>query len=122
LKNLSNLERRVEALEIHMAGLDPLEFAIDSLRDNEIGLLSEYRELHLAGFTAEEVRGMMGSESYDLAIAVMQSVDSEIVRLTMPPSRKLVAKKKMRAAIDGGIGGSVRKSKSDDVVIDYDEE
>lgn len=115
MRNLSNLERRVEALEIHMVGIDPLEFAIDSLSDNEIGLLSEYRELCLAGFTAEEIRGMMGSESFDLAIAVMRKVESDLERLTMPPTRQLVAKPKMRAAINGGIGGGGERAG-----IDYD--
>ena len=92
---------------------DPLEFAISNLSDNELGLLSEYRELHLAGFGTEEVRDMMGDDSFGMALDVMRRVDSEIARLTIPPSRKLVAKKKMRAAIDSGIGGTKRQRKSD---------
>ena len=111
--NIRSLEHRVEALERPIAGIDHLEIAIDRLSDNELGLLSEYRELYLAGFPTEEIRGMMGSESYGLAIAVMKKVDQDLERLTAPPSRKLVAKPKMRAAIDSGIGGTKRQRKSD---------
>ena len=92
---------------------DPLEFAISNLSDNDLGLLSEYRELHLAGFAVEEIRSMMGIESFEMALDVMRGVDSEIARLTIPPSRKLVAKPKMRAVIDSGIGGTKRQKKSD---------
>lgn len=51
---------------------DPLKFAINNLSDNDRGLLSEYRELRLAGFDNEEVRDMMGSESFEMAINVMK--------------------------------------------------
>jgi hypothetical protein len=113
MRSLNSLEKRIEALEIPMAGIDPLEIIINNLSDNDLGLLSEYRELHAAGFDTEEVRDMMGSESYGLAIAVMQKVNADLERLTMPPVRKLVAKPKMRAAIDSGIGGTKRQRKSD---------
>ncbi len=113
MRSLSSLEKRIEALEIPMAGIDPLEIIINNLSDNDLGLLSEYRELHAAGFDTEEVRDMMGSESYGLAIAVMQKVNDDLERLTMPPVRKLVAKPKMRAVIDSGIGGTKRQKKSD---------
>ena len=113
MRSLNSLEKRIEALEIPMAGIDPLEIIINNLSDNDLGLLSEYRELHLAGFDTEEVRDMMGSESFEMALDVMRGVDSEIARLTIPPSRKLVAKPKMRAAIDSGIGGTKRQRKSD---------
>jgi len=92
---------------------DPLEFAISNLSDNDLGLLSEYRELHAAGFDTEEIRSMMGSESFEMAIAVMQKVNADLERLTMPPVRKLVAKPKMRAAIDSGIGGTKRQRNPD---------
>ena len=113
MRSLNSLEKRIEALEIPMAGIDPLEIIINNLSDNDLGLLSEYRELHAAGFDTEEVRDMMGSESYGLAIAVMQKVNDDLERLTMPPVRKLVAKPKMRAVIDSGIGGTKRQKKSD---------
>lgn len=113
MRSLNSLEKRIEALEIPMAGIDPLEIIINNLSDNDLGLLSEYRELHLAGFAVEEIRSMMGIESFEMALDVMRGVDSEIARLTIPPSRKLVAKKKMRAVIDSGIGGTKRQKKSD---------
>ena len=113
MRSLNSLEKRIEALEIPMAGIDPLEIIINNLSDNDLGLLSEYRELHAAGFDTEEVRDMMGNDSFEMALDVMRGVDSEIARLTIPPSRKLVAKKKMRAAIDSGIGGTKRQRKSD---------
>ena len=113
MRSLNSLEKRIEALEIPMAGIDPLQLIINNLSDNDLGLLSEYRELHLAGFDTEEIRSMMGSESYDLAIAVMQKVNDDLERLTVPPARKLVAGKKMRAAIDGGIGGTKRQGNPD---------
>jgi phosphoenolpyruvate carboxylase len=114
VRSLNSLEKRIEALESSIPfGADPLEFAISNLSDNDLGLLSEYRELHVAGFDTEEVRDMIGSESYDLAIAVMQKVNDDLERLTAPPSRKLVAGKKMRAVIDGRIGGTKRQRKSD---------
>ena len=113
MRSLNSLEKRIEALEIPMAGIDPLEIIINNLSDNDLGLLSEYRELHLAGFDTEEIRSMMGSESYDLAIAVMQKVNADLERLTVPPVRKLVAKPKMRAVIDSGIGGTKRQKNPD---------
>ena len=113
MRSLNSLEKRIEALEIPMAGIDPLQLIINNLSDNDLGLLSEYRELHLAGFDTEEIRSMMGSESYDRAIAVMQKVNDDLERLTMPPVRKLVAGKKMRAAIDSGIGGTKRQRNPD---------
>ena len=117
LINIRSLEHRVEALERPIVGIDPLEIAIDRLSDNELGLLSEYRELYLAGFAEEEIRKMMDGDSFEMAIAVMQSVDREIARLSVPPVRQLVAGKKTRAAIDDGIGGSERRSAG----IDYDD-
>lgn len=114
MRSLSSLEKRIEVLESAIPfGADPLQLIINNLSDNDLGLLSEYRELHLAGFTVEEIRGMMGIESFEMALDVMRGVDSEIARLTIPPSRKLVAGKKMRAAIDSGIGGTKRQRKSD---------
>ena len=120
MRSLNSLEKRIEALEIPMAGIDPLQLIINNLSDNDLGLLSEYRELRLAGFDNEEVRDMMGSESFEMAIAVMQKVNADLERLTMPPVRKLVAKPKMRAAIDSGIGGTQRQGKSDMAIDNED--
>ena len=114
MSSLKNLEKRIEVLESAIPfGADPLQLIINNLSDNDLGLLSEYRELLGAGFDNEEVRDMMGSESYGLAIAVMQKVNADLERLTVPPVRKLVAKPKMRAVIDSGIGGTKRQKKSD---------
>lgn len=113
MRSLNSLEKRIEALEIPMAGIDPLEIIINNLSDNDLGLLSEYRELHAAGFDTEEVRDMMGSESFEMALDVMKGVDRDLERLTVPPVRKLVAKPKMRAAIDSGIGGTKRQRNPD---------
>ena len=114
MSSLKSLEKRIEVLESAIPfGADPLQLIINNLSDNDLGLLSEYRELHLAGFTVEEIRSMMGNDSFEMALDVMKGVDSEIARLTIPPSRKLVAKPKMRAAIDSGIGGTKRQGKCD---------
>ena len=110
LSSLKNLEKRIEVLESAIPfGADPLQLIINNLSDNDLGLLSEYRELHAAGFDNEEVRDMMGSESFEMALDVMRGVDRDLERLTVPSVRKLVAGKKMRAAIDSGIGGTKRQ-------------
>jgi len=114
LSSLKNLEKRIEVLESAIPfGADHLQLIINNLSDNDLGLLSEYRELHVAGFDTEEIRDMMGSESYEMALDVMKGVDRDLERLTMPPVRKLVAGKKMRAAIDSGIGGTKRQGNPD---------
>ena len=118
--NIRSLEHRVEALERPMVGIDHLEIAIDRLSDNELGLLSEYRELYLAGFAEEEIRDMMGNDSFEMALDVMQKVDREIARLSVPPVRQLVSKKKTRAAIDDGIGGTKRQG-NPDMAIDNED-
>ena len=118
MSSLSSLEKRIEVLESAIPfGADPLQLIINNLSDNELGLLSEYRELHLAGFDTEEIRSMMGNDSFEMALDVMRDVDRDLERLTVPPVRKLVSKKKTRAAIDDGIGGSERRSAG----IDYDD-
>ena len=116
MKGLADIRRSLNGLEniiSPIGAMDPEVYVLDLLTDNELGLVSEYRELHAAGFDTEEIRSMMGSESYGLAIAVMQKVNDDLERLTMPPVRKLVAKPKMRAAIDSGIGGTKRQGKCD---------
>lgn len=116
MKGLADIRRSLDGLEniiSPIGAMDPEVYVLDLLTDNELGLVSEYRELHAAGFDTEEIRSMMGSESYGLAIAVMQKVNDDLERLTMPPVRKLVAKPKMRAAIDSGIGGTKRQGKCD---------
>ncbi len=116
MKGLADIRRSLDGLEniiSPIGAMDPEVYVLDLLTDNELGLVSEYRELYKAGFDTEEIRSMMGSESFEMAIAVMQKVNDDLERLTMPPVRKLVAKPKMRAAIDSGIGGTKRQRKSD---------
>lgn len=123
MKGLADIRRSLDGLEniiSPIGAMDPEVYVLDLLTDNELGLVSEYRELHLAGFTVEEIRSMMGSESFEMALDVMRGVDSEISRLTIPPVRKLVAKPKMRAAIDSGIGGTQRQGKSDMAIDNED--
>ena len=123
MKGLADIRRSLDGLEniiSPIGAMDPEVYVLDLLTDNELGLVSEYRELHAAGFDTEEIRSMMGSESFEMAIAVMQKVNDDLERLTMPPVRKLVAKPKMRAAIDSGIGGTQRQGKSDMAIDNED--
>jgi hypothetical protein len=116
MKGLADIRRSLDGLEniiSPIGAMDPEVYVLDLLTDNELGLVSEYRELYKAGFDTEEIRSMMGSESFEMAIAVMQKVNDDLERLTMPPVRKLVAKPKMRAAIDSGIGGTKRQKNPD---------
>ena len=91
MTNLSNLERRIAVLEKPTANIDPLEIAISKLNDNELGLIEEYRSLCKAGFAVEQVREMMGDESYEMAVDALQEVDQELQRLTEPPARQSIA-------------------------------
>lgn len=93
------MERRIAVLERPQSGIDPLEVAISKLNDNELGLIEEYRSLCKAGFNVEQVREMMGDESYQMAVDSIQKVDQELERLTAPPMGK-AAKTKKRKKID----------------------
>lgn len=72
---------------------------LDSLTDNEFGLIEEFRELYKAGFNAEEIEDIMGSESFSMAIAIMQRVEETIERLTTPPMIKLAKAKKRKLEV-----------------------
>ena len=80
MKNLSNLERRVAKLEKpqNMSGIDPLVLAIETLDDTELGILQEYMSLLNAGFSLDEVSDMMGEESYNEALSIIDKVDKEL--------------------------------------------
>ena len=107
MKNLSNLARRVTVLERPTTKSDPFEIAIRKLNDNEFGLIEEYRTLCKAGFAVEQVREMMGDESYKMTVEAIQKVDQELQRLTAPPARQSIAnvskRKKRGLEIDHGI-------------------
>ena len=62
-------------LERPTADIDLLEIAISKLSDNELGLIEEYRSLCKAGFAVEQVREMMGDESYKMTVEAIQKVD-----------------------------------------------
>ena len=94
-------------LERPTTNSDPFEIAINKLNDNELGLIEEYRSLCKAGFMQEEIRDMMQSESYEMAVDAIQKVDQELQRLTAPPVRQSIAnvskRKKRGLEIDHGI-------------------
>jgi hypothetical protein len=94
-------------LERPTADIDLLEIAINKLNDNELGLIEEYRSLCKAGFVVEQVREMMGDESYQMAVDAIQKVDQELLRLTAPPVRQSIAnvskRRKRGLEIDHGI-------------------
>lgn len=116
MKGLADIRRSLDGLEniiSPIGAMDPEVYVLDLLTDNELGLVSEYRELYKAGFDTEEIRSMMGNDSFEMALDVMKGVDRDLERLTVPPVRKLVAGKKMRAAIDSGIGGTKRQRNPD---------
>ena len=94
-------------LEKPTANIDLLEIAISKLNDNELGLIEEYRSLCKAGFAVEQVREMMGDESYQMAVDAIQKVDQELQRLTSPPMQQSIAnvskRRKRGLEIDHGI-------------------
>ena len=94
-------------LERPTADIDLLEIAINKLNDNELGLFEEYRSLCKAGFAVEQVREMMGDESYEMAVEAIQKVDQELQRLIAPPARQSIAnvskRRKRGLEIDHGI-------------------
>jgi len=83
--SLSSLERRLSVLERPFNAdidLNQLEIrALESLNDNELGILEEFQSLLQSGFSSEEVSGMMGEESYKAAIAAIEKADREYKRL-----------------------------------------
>jgi hypothetical protein len=95
LKNLNNLERRVAVLERpqNMGGIDPLILAMEILDDTELGVLEEYMCLLNAGFPLEQVADMMGEESYQQALGIVEKVDQELCLRAEPVRPKRRGKK-----------------------------
>ena len=82
-----------------MGGMAIDVMVLDALPDNEFGLIAEFMELHKAGFSSEEIEDMMGSESYEMAIAVAQKVNETVELLTAPPMIKLAKAKKRKLEV-----------------------
>jgi len=78
---LENLERRLEMLErpYDLSHLQPAAFEI--LSDNELGVLEEFYSLMRAGFSLEEIEDMLGPETYEVVMAVIEKADTEYKRL-----------------------------------------
>jgi len=95
MKSLTSLENRIEVLERPMqSGIDPLVLALETLNDNELGLVTEFRSLINAGFLPEEIATMMAPDSYVVALDAMDKVTVELARLEAParPKRKTLPK------------------------------
>jgi hypothetical protein len=92
MKNFASLERRVAVLERPTGGtgIDPLVLALETLNDNELGLVTEFRSLIIAGFYPEEIKDMMAPDSYVVALDAIDKVTLELARLEAPerPKRK----------------------------------
>lgn len=100
MKGLADVKKSLKELSKPiMGGMDIDVMVLDALPDNEFGLISEFQELHKAGFSAEEIEDMMGSESYNMAIAVAQKVNETVERLTAPPLIKLAKAKKRKLEV-----------------------
>jgi hypothetical protein len=86
MKNFACLERRITALERPTIGigLDPLVLALEVLSDNELGLVTEFRSLIIAGFYPEEIKDMMAPDSYVVALDAIDKVTLELQKLETP--------------------------------------
>ena len=82
--SLNGLERRLAVLERpYNADLDLEKCAINALEaltDTELGLLEKFYSLLQSGFSFEDISGMMGEESYQAAIAVIEKADRNYKR------------------------------------------
>jgi hypothetical protein len=89
--SIASHERRIAALECPAKSeLDPLVLVLETLNDNELGLVTEFRSLIIAGFQVEEIQDMMAPDAYLVAINAMEKVDQELQRLEQPvrPKRR----------------------------------
>jgi hypothetical protein len=110
MKSLTSLENRIEVLERPTkSSIDPLVLALETLNDNELGLVEEFRNLLNAGFLPEEIATMMAPDSYVVALDAMDKVTVELERLETPmrPKRKgKLLKMPKEACYDAGAGPS----------------
>lgn len=82
--NTSGLVARIAKLEDREARFDEgfLDvLALDSLSDNELGLVSEFVALSNSGYSLGKIQTMMGEDSYRVAVAAIQKADEERERL-----------------------------------------
>jgi hypothetical protein len=85
MKGLTSFENRIEILERPMRStIDPLVLALECLNDNELGLVTEFRSLIIAGFQVEEIQDMMAPDSYVVALDAIDKVTLELQKLETP--------------------------------------
>ncbi len=99
MRGLADVKRSLKELSKPiMGGMDIDVMVIESLSltDNDFDLIAEFRGLYNSGFSAEEIEDMMGSESYDMTIAIIQRVEEATKLLTIPPLKKMVPTPKYR--------------------------
>lgn len=90
------MKGRIAVLERPRSGIEPLVQAMETLDDTEIGILQEYMSLLNAGFSLDEVSDMMGKESYQQAIGIVDIVDQELTRQTARAQPKQTKKQRKR--------------------------
>ena len=89
MKGLTNLENRIEVLERPTRStIDPLVLALETLNDNELGLVTEFRSLINAGFLPDEIATMMAPDSYVVALDAIDKFTLELARLEAPVRAK----------------------------------
>lgn len=77
--NFAGLERRVANLEgPGSIQEDPLDAILNTLNDNDLGIISEFGELVNAGFPHDEIEEMMGQDVYGQAQAIAAMVQNEL--------------------------------------------
>jgi hypothetical protein len=89
--SIASHERRIAALERPTKSeLDPLVLALETLNENELGLVTEFRSLINAGFLPEEIATMMAPDSCVVALDAIDKVTAELQKLEAPvrPKRK----------------------------------
>lgn len=129
MKGIADVKRSLKEISRPiMGGMDLDVLVFDSLSDNELDLLKELSGLCKSGFSAEEIEDMMGSESYELAIAVAQKVEETVKLLTAPPLKKMVPRPKYRKRLVDDLGANlmcaptINKNRIIDHYDDVDEE
>ena len=89
--NVGSLGRRLNALEkpgtIDSAFLDVLAVENAQLNDSDLGLWEEILSLSHAGFSMEQIRGMVGEETYAAALELAEHVERERQKLEASPVR-----------------------------------